>query len=578
MDFINIIIAIIIIAMAVERVFSFTRLIKRRQTFPNKNIFKINIGKEIIMDAILLVIIIASAITLTSLPEKIPDVSERFKTIIYLLQRYRESFLIGLKNTLLIAIISTIIGFFIGLILTAIKMLPNSRKGNFLIDLASECLKSLANGYIQFFRGTPLMVQSSLIYFGITGLFNVDWSPITAGIVIVSINTGAYMAEVIRSGISAIDKGQWEGAQSLGMNYRQTLVHIIAPQTLANSVPTIGNQLIMNIKDTSVLNVIGTFELYKATTGAGNATFRILESWIIVSAIYLFLTVYFSKLLSVIELYLKRQGEKMTSTELEFKQYKGKEVIEVTDLTTSTVVNINKIQKSYGDHNVLKEINLEVKAGEVVCLIGPSGSGKSTLLRCLNLLETPGSGDIYFNNTKVNDINTNLNKLRTKMGMVFQSFNLFNNKSVLENCILAQVTVLKRSKEEAMATAIYYLEKVGVLEHAYKKPNQLSGGQKQRVAIARSLTMNPQIMLFDEPTSALDPELVTDVLEVMKQLASDGMTMLVVTHEMGFAKDVASRVIFMDQGVIVEADSPAKIFTSPQKERTKDFLARVLNK
>ena len=241
------------------------------------------------------------------------------------------------------------------------------------------------------------------------------------------------------------------------------------------------------------------------------------------------------------------------------------------------LIEINNVQKSFGNHVVLKDISFEVNKGDVVCLIGPSGSGKSTMLRCLNLLETVDDGQIIVlgeDITKLKDINT----YRRKVGMVFQSFNLFNNMNVLDNCTLAQINVLKRDKKEAEEIAMKQLQKVGLSEFAKAYPSTLSGGQKQRVAIARALCMNPEIMLFDEPTSALDPEMVGEVLNVIKELADEDMTMVIVTHEMGFAKDVSDKVVFMDDGVILEEGNPDKIFNHPENERTKQFLSRVIQK
>lgn len=240
------------------------------------------------------------------------------------------------------------------------------------------------------------------------------------------------------------------------------------------------------------------------------------------------------------------------------------------------MINVNKLYKSFGEVEVLKGIDLEVNTGEVVAIIGPSGSGKSTLLRCLNLLETPTSGEIIFEGNQLTAKGTNINKLRQKMGMVFQSFNLFPHKTVIENLMLAPSLLNKGDKPELKATALELLDKVGLQDRAEHYPSQLSGGQKQRVAIARALAMNPDVMLFDEPTSALDPEVVGDVLQVMKKLAVEGMTMVVVTHEMGFAREVADRVIFMDKGVVQEEGPPSELFTNPKHERTKSFLSKVL--
>ena len=241
------------------------------------------------------------------------------------------------------------------------------------------------------------------------------------------------------------------------------------------------------------------------------------------------------------------------------------------------IFDIRGLEKSFGDHTVLKGIDLQVQKGEVISVIGSSGSGKSTLLRCLNLLEQPTGGEILFEGESVlNNKNLKLSEYRAKVGMVFQQFNLFNNMTALQNCVIGQRKVLKRSKQEAIEKALEYFDKVGMSEYMQAKPAQLSGGQKQRVAIARTLAMNPEVILFDEPTSALDPEMVGEVLAVMKELANSGMTMIVVTHEMGFAREVSSRVVFMDEGVICEDGTPEQIFLNPQKARTKEFLSSVL--
>ena len=239
------------------------------------------------------------------------------------------------------------------------------------------------------------------------------------------------------------------------------------------------------------------------------------------------------------------------------------------------LIQVQHLGKAFGDLGVLKDINVDIYKGDVVCVIGPSGSGKSTFLRCLNRLEEPTSGKILFEGVDITDPKTDIDKHRQKMGMVFQQFNLFPHLSVKKNVMLAQQKVLKRSKEEAEKIAVEELTKVGLAERIDFMPSQLSGGQQQRVAIARALSMNPHVMLFDEATSALDPELVRDVLGVMRDLARDGMTMIVVTHEMGFARDVADRVVFMDGGVIVEEGTPSEVFDHPKSERTKAFLGNI---
>lgn len=244
---------------------------------------------------------------------------------------------------------------------------------------------------------------------------------------------------------------------------------------------------------------------------------------------------------------------------------------------SETILTISHLRKDFGSNQVLKDVDFQVEKGDVTCIIGASGSGKSTLLRCINLLETPTSGEILFHGQSILMGKVDRCAYRAKVGMVFQSFNLFNNMTVLENCMVGQTMVLKKGKEEARQAAMLYLERVGMAPYINAKPRQISGGQKQRVAIARALAMDPEILLFDEPTSALDPEMVGEVLSVMTDLAKTGLTMLVVTHEMAFARAVSSKVVFMNDGVILEQGDPESIFTSPKEQRTKEFLSRYIN-
>lgn len=241
------------------------------------------------------------------------------------------------------------------------------------------------------------------------------------------------------------------------------------------------------------------------------------------------------------------------------------------------VIKVSHLSKVFGEHEVLRDIDFNTNCKDVICIIGASGSGKSTLLRCINMLETPTSGEIYHNNNNIMDKQNKITTYRSKVGMVFQSFNLFNNMTVLENCMVGVIKVLKKDKKYAKEISLKYLEKVGMGLYLNAKPKQLSGGQKQRVAIARALAMEPEVLLFDEPTSALDPEMVGEVLKVMRELAKDGMTMIIVTHEMAFARDVSTRTIFMENGVIVENDIPEIIFNNPSNTRTREFLKRFMD-
>jgi putative lysine transport system ATP-binding protein len=241
-----------------------------------------------------------------------------------------------------------------------------------------------------------------------------------------------------------------------------------------------------------------------------------------------------------------------------------------------TIISVQDLSKSFGNHEVLRKIDMDVCAGEIICIVGSSGSGKSTLLRCINKLERQTAGKVMFHGKEVLDVQREINEYRSKVGMVFQSFNLFNNMTVLENCMICTRKVLHISKAEAFERAITHLKEVGMAPYINAKPAQLSGGQKQRVAIARALCMNPEVLLFDEPTSALDPEMVGEVLNVMKQLATTGLTMIIVTHEMAFARDVSTRTIFMDRGYVAEDAPPSELFTDPKNPRTREFLSRYL--
>ncbi|MGN0424443.1 MAG: amino acid ABC transporter ATP-binding protein [Acetatifactor sp.] len=243
---------------------------------------------------------------------------------------------------------------------------------------------------------------------------------------------------------------------------------------------------------------------------------------------------------------------------------------------SEAIITIKDLSKSFGDHQVLRKIDIEVHPGEVICIVGSSGSGKSTLLRCINKLERQTSGSIEFHGKEIRDVQREINEYRSRVGMVFQSFNLFQNLTVLDNCMLCTRKVLHLSKSEAYDRAITHLKEVGMAPYIHAKPSMLSGGQKQRVAIARSLCMNPEVLLFDEPTSALDPEMVGEVLKVMKELATTGLTMIIVTHEMAFARDVSTRTIFMDQGYVAEDAPPAELFSNPKNPRTREFLKRYL--
>ncbi len=384
-----------------------------------------------------------------------------------------------------------------------------------------------------------MMVQAMVVYYGaLTFLSAINITPFFAGILVIGLNTAAYMAETVRGGILSIDKGQQEGAKALGMNHLTMMFSIILPQAFRNIIPEMGNLYITNLKMTSVLNVVGVSELYLVTKTAASTYYKFFEAFILTGMIYFVIVFITARLLRLLEKRLDGAGH-------------------------------YELTREYLDASEEK--------GDVVCVIGSSGSGKSTLLRCINMLETPTAGNISFHGDPIIKEPRYINEYRASVGMVFQSFNLFNNMTVLENCMAGSVKVLKKNKRTAKELAIKYLKKVGMAPYINAKPAQLSGGQKQRVAIARALTMEPEVLLFDEPTSALDPEMVGEVLTVMKELVKEGLTMIIVTHEMAFARDVSTRTIFMDSGVIVEDEPPAILFNQPKNERTKEFLSRFMN-
>ena len=344
----------------------------------------------------------------------------------------------------------------------------------------------------------------------------------------------------------SLDPGQAEAGRSLGLNYFQTMRFIVIPQAFKAILPALGNEFITLFKDTALITVIGGKELLYAAKAVGAKTYSVTYPYLGAAAMYLVLVII------------------LTWPRVNWKGGCGK------------VIDVKNLSKSFGDHLVLDDISAHISPGEKVVVIGPSGSGKSTFLRCLNLLETPTKGTITFEGTDITDPKTDINLVRRQMGMVFQHFNLFPNMTVKKNITLAPVQTGRMKQEEADKLAMELLERVNLVEKADAYPNQLSGGQKQRIAIVRALAMKPKLMLFDEPTSALDPEMVGEVLDVMKQLAQEGMTMVVVTHEMGFAREVGDRVLFMADGKILEQNTPEQIFTNPQEERTKVFLSKVL--
>lgn len=416
----------------------------------------------------------------------------------------------------------------------------------------------LARFYISIFRGTPLIAQLFMIYYGLPQ-FGIELDPIPSAMIGLSLNTAAYAAETLRAAISSIDKGQWEAAASIGMTPWQTMRRAILPQAARVALPPLSNSFISLVKDTSLAATIQVPELFRQAQLITSRTLEVFTMYLAASLIYWIMATVLSTLQNHFENQLNRQ-----------------------ERTKMSAIEVKNLVKKFHGQTVLHGIDLEVKPGEVVAIIGPSGSGKTTLLRSINLLEQPEAGTITVGDITIDTARSLsqqkslIRQLRQHVGFVFQNFNLFPHRTVLENIIEGPVIVKGEPKEEATARARELLAKVGLAGKETSYPRRLSGGQQQRVAIARALAMRPEVILFDEPTSALDPELVGEVLNTIRQLAQEKRTMVIVTHEMSFARDVADRAIFMDQGRIVEQGAAKALFAAPQLPRTRQFLEKFL--
>ena len=415
--------------------------------------------------------------------------------------------------------------------------------------------------YIWIMRGSPLMLQLLFIYFALP-LVGIRLDPVPSALLAFILNYAAYFAEIFRAGIQSIERGQYEAAKALGMTYMQTMRRIVLPQMIYRVLPPVSNETINLVKDTSLIYILAMNDLLRVARTIVQRDFD-MTAFFIAGVFYLVMTAVLTWI---------------------FKKWRR--IVADLICNSEVMLRVSNVRKRFGRLDVLKGVSFEVRQGEVLAVIGPSGSGKSTTLRCLNHLETIDSGSIEIKGeflvksddkgSAVYASSETMRRLLASMGMVFQQFNLFPHMTVLENLLEAPMQVKRLKREDILPVAEELLRKVGLYDKKDSYPSRLSGGQQQRVAIARALAMEPDIMLFDEPTSALDPELTGEVLKTMRELAAEHMTMVVVTHEMAFAREAANRVIFMADGVIVEENIPSQIFDNPQEERTRIFLQNML--
>lgn len=478
---------------------------------------------------------------------------------------------VGLKNTLILAFASTVFGVIIGMILAIMGI---SR---------SPWLRIPARIYTDVFRGLPAIVTILLIGQGFAriGRDLFGPSPYPLGILALSLIAGAYIGEIFRSGIQSVDRGQMEASRALSMSYGQGMRLIVVPQGIRRVLPALVNQFIGNVKDSSLVYFLGLLaserEIFRVGQDQAVVTGN-LSPLLLAGIFYLVITVPLTHLVNTIDMRLRIGKQKLTTLTSGLEEVSELDRAQQTKDASAAFkggsIDVRDLTMAYGELEVLKGIDLTIKPGSVTCIIGPSGSGKSTLLRCLNRLVEPKSGTLLLDGDNL--LAMKPEKLRRRVGMVFQHFNLFPDHTALDNVMLSLTKIKRMPREKAERIAKARLADVGLASRQHHRPGGLSGGQQQRVAIARALAMEPEVILFDEVTSALDPELVKGVLNLMAELGGQGMTMVVVTHEMGFARRVADQVVFMDEGRVVETGTPERIFDDPQSPRLRRFLAEVL--
>lgn len=484
--------------------------------------------------------------------------------------------LAGLGVTVALALLSGLFGTLLGALVCFLRMRRN--------DLAN----AVADLYIRVFRGVPIVVLLLVLnYLVFTGS---DFPPFWVCVVAFSLDFSAYTSEIFRKGIEAVPEGQSLAARALGFGGFLAFWKVVLSQALVNVLPVYGGQFISMVKLTSVAGYISVMDLTRASDIIRSRTYDAFFPLILTAVIYFLMCALLIALLRLLEKRIqpgagraKKVHRLMESCASEtvhpsVSDDAANHIVPVKPSgkeSTCPVFSVSHLAKSFGDVRPLKDVSCDIREGDVVAVIGPSGAGKSTFVSILNQLETADAGTISFMGEDILAHGYDLNELRRRVGMVFQSFNLFPHLTVVENVMLAQVELLHKTKPEALARSMELLEKVELADKAINYPNELSGGQQQRVAIARAVAMDPKAILFDEPTSALDPTTIDEVLSVMRGLAASGMTMVVVTHELSFARNVANRVFFLDEGVIYEEGSPEQIFGTPQKEKTKEFIGHL---
>ncbi len=473
-----------------------------------------------------------------------------------------QMILSGLGVTVVISVCAAAVGSVLGF---GLCMVRRSRH---------KALSRLAAAFIRLIQGIPTLVLLMVLYYLVFASVRING--VAIAILAFSINFGVYVSEMIRAGIDAVDKGQWEAASALGFGRAKTFTKVVAPQAARHTLPVYKGELISMVKMTSVVGYIAVEDLTKATDLIRSRTFEAFFPLIITAVIYFLLAWALTILLGLVELRIDPKRRPRTLKKAEGQTSPVAAPVSKNAAFGETVISVAHLKKAYSNVTPLEDVNAEIARGDVISIIGPSGMGKSTFLRCLNRLEEPTGGEIRVLGQNLTSAGAReLSAIRRRMGMVFQSFYLFPHLTVMENIMLGPVELLGLSRPEAYARGLELLKSVGLSEKALNYPDELSGGQKQRVAIARTLAMNPDIVLFDEPTSALDPTMVGEVLSVIRNLADQGLTMLIVTHEMKFARDVSTRVFYMDQGVIFEEGTPEQIFDHPETDRCRAFVHRL---